>query len=191
MNPVHSQWFQVFPELVEKPVLFWTLVFPHFQQMLLCSTKFSQTKTISFYELTFILFKVYSKLPRWVPRVLLHPIYSHYKCNEHRKHINNASIERSINSFLFLLRHFISDIYIIYHSTCSVSVSVFFTPVESLSMTLIRPRSNFYAISNCVSFFVFSFLIWTSWTRGHGENKVRTGLYVCAYITGRKKKKLA
>lgn len=42
---LHSQWFQVFPELVKKPVLFWTLVFPHFQQMLLCSTKFSQTKT--------------------------------------------------------------------------------------------------------------------------------------------------
>lgn len=147
--------------------------------------------SICFYELTFILFKVYSKLPRWVPSVLLHPIYSHYKCNKHRKHINNASIERSINSFLFLLRHFISDIYIIYHSTCSVSVSVFFTPVESLSMTLIRPRSNFYAISNRVSFSVFSFLIWTSWTRGHGENKVRTGLYECAYITGRKKKKLA
>lgn len=26
-------------------------------------------------------------------------MYSHYKCDKHRKHINNASIERSINSF--------------------------------------------------------------------------------------------
>lgn len=135
---------------------------------------------------------MYSKLRKWVPRVLLHPIYSHYKCDKHWKHINNTSIERSINSFFIPTEtlHF-RHLHIIYHSTCSVIESVFFTPVESLSMTLIRPRSNSYAISNRVSFSVFSFLIWTSWTRGHGENKVRTGLYECAYITGRKKKKLA